>query len=57
MINPTAHPDCLHPLSNMDDDYAGVTCCLCDGNPCSAVTPVLVLAHDTFTASLWGEAS
>ena len=26
---------------------------LCDGNPCSAVTPVLALVHDTFMAQLW----
>lgn len=53
----TAHPSCDHPYVNGSDDYAGVTCCMCDGNPCSAVTPVLALVHDTFMATLWGEAS
>lgn len=52
-----AHPDCLHPVATASDDYAGVACCLCDSNPCSAVTPVLVLAHDTFMASLFEDAS
>lgn len=28
------HPDCIHPVSNMSDDYLGTTCCLCDGNVC-----------------------
>lgn len=50
------HPDCVHPVATASDDYAGTVCCMCDGNPCSAVTPVLALVHDTFMASLDGAA-
>jgi hypothetical protein len=33
------HPECLHATANSSDDYSGVTCCLCDGNPCSDTSP------------------
>lgn len=37
---------CPHPVTNATDDYSGVACCCCDGNPCPAVTPQMQATHD-----------
>lgn len=46
------HPECPHPVTNASDDYSGIQCCCCDGNPCSAVTPEMFAAHNIFLAWL-----
>ena len=45
------HPECLHPTANSSADYSGVTCCLCDENPCLTGKTFLA-AHEEFMAAL-----
>lgn len=50
------HPSCDHPMSD-SHGYCGVTCCICDGRPCLAVTVELMVLHRAFDIALWTEAS
>jgi len=45
------HPECLHATANNGDDYSGVECCCCNGNPCD-VGLTLMAAHEEFMAAL-----
>lgn len=48
----TGHPMCGHDRYHGDDMW-DVECCICGGNPCSAVTVELMMRHREFDIDLW----
>lgn len=49
------HPMCGHDRYYGDDSW-DVECCICGGNPCSAVTVELMMRHREFDIDLWTSA-
>lgn len=48
----TEHPFCGHDVYYGDDCW-DVECCVCGGNPCSAVTVEFMVRHRDFDIDLW----